>query len=107
MIKIISYLCLKFKMYFFCFMKNYKDNLCINNESYDLVESQKTCKFRQFNYQIRSNTSPNLQILQNPKQMNCFCKTCNKQISKHSNIYCCNDYIFCTPNCRDRFLNYL
>jgi hypothetical protein len=35
-----------------------------------------------------------------------YCKFCNKKLLYYSNIYCCNDNIFCTPNCRDRYLNY-
>jgi hypothetical protein len=55
---------------------------------------------------IRCNTSPNLSI-DRILSINWYCKNCKKKIYRNENIYCCNDFIFCTPNCRDRFLNFL
>jgi len=76
---------------------------------------------------FKSNTSPNLTINKQPLEINnksftylnivsnrdlplhnpvWYCKFCNKKLLYYSNIYCCNDNIFCTPNCRDRYLNY-
>jgi hypothetical protein len=110
MIKIISYLYLKFKKCVYGFIIKYtnKNNLCIIDD-YDYYYD---CDYYydydyNLNIQIKLNTSSNLQVLQNFKQINWFCKTCYKQISKYSNIYCCNDFIFCTYKCRKRFLNNL
>ncbi len=76
---------------------------------------------------IKSNTSPNLLINKESLQIktkssthlnvvnkddlpnyevNWYCGFCKKKLLPYANIYCCNDNIFCTPNCRDRFLNY-
>ena len=131
MIGIITYIYLKFKNYLDSFLINYTDdyNICIFDQPYDfnLIELQESYKVGQIypNSQIRSNTSPNLNIDRNVfiksnknsecnlqseqilKHIGWFCKTCSKKISRYSNIYCCNDNIFCTPNCRDKFLNYL
>jgi hypothetical protein len=35
-----------------------------------------------------------------------FCCSCKKKLLPYANMYCCNDNIFCTSNCRDRYLNY-
>jgi len=128
---------LKFKKYLYEFIRKYtyENNICLIDQPYDidfvdLVESQETDKLKRIysNSQFRSNTSPNLNIDRNVfikskknsenslqeeqkliqlEEIDWFCKTCCRKISRYSNIYCCNDNIFCTPNCRDRFLNYL
>ena len=75
---------------------------------------------------IKYNTSPNLTINKDtlkPKNRSTpyliikdcdipfykpewYCSFCKKKLLPHANMYCCNDNIFCTPNCRDRYLNY-
>lgn len=135
MFQIINYLYFKLTKYLRELLQCYPDktDLCLVSQSngveIDQVRNDEFSKQTQINlpkqsypyHQIRSNTSPNLitdkNLLiksikvnnlkeQRTKQIDWFCKTCSKQIGQYGNIYCCNDFIFCTPNCRDRFLNY-
>ena len=99
-------------------------------DSSDLSEQlEQLDKFDELNYSslnkhvnIRNNTTPNLQINKKHitrnyksypnfpkhiKEINIewFCQSCNKKLSQYNNIFCCNDFIFCSTNGRDRFLN--
>ncbi len=83
------------------------------------------------NAHFKSNTSPNLEIGEELPQIkkqsetkstgqiismseldlpvynpDWYCRVCKRKLLAHTNIYCCNDNIFCTPNCRDRYLYY-
>ncbi len=75
------------------FKHNTSPNLTINKESLQL-------KTRSVEH---LNTISNNKITYKP---DFYCRVCNKKMLEHATIYCYSDNIFCTPNCRDRFLNY-
>lgn len=90
----------------------------------ELTELETVRRSIQTKNQFKSNTSPNLAINKQSLQIKTrstsnfvnygnqvynpdwYCGFCKIKLSTHANMYCCNDNIFCTPNCRDRFLNY-
>ena len=60
------------------------------------------------NIYIKNNNSViNLQEYDKKVKIIWFCKECKTKITRYGNIYCCNDFLFCTPNCRDRFQNFV
>lgn len=81
--------------------RNYRSE--VNSCDLDLKESEK------FDIEIpmstlnknRTNTLPNSNI----HKIKWRCKDCNKKLLPNRNLYCCYDSIFCTPNCRDRYIS--
>jgi hypothetical protein len=76
------------------FKSNTSPNLTINKEA----------------AQTKTKSSTHLNIISNHSleiyKPDWYCRVCNRKLLSNANIYCCNDNIFCTPNCRDRFLNF-
>ncbi len=126
---------LEFKRKFICSAKiNLSDEFNVfkkddNDELVDLIETETVCNKNIVKTNFKSNTSPNLAINKNFLNTNLknksighlnvsesnsfpaykpewYCCTCKRKLSAHANMYCCNDNIFCSSNCRDRYLNY-
>lgn len=92
-------------------------------DSIKLIQSNPDISFGQKPiHSTRLNTSPNLNINKSSTHRNYksemslethmkemklewYCKNCMKKLPNTGNIYCCHDFIFCTPNCRDRFIS--